>query len=144
MDFKPTTSVITECNEQVLDGWMDGFVLKTYHNMKSPMLAWFMLIQGFSMLTRLFLRSYSCNANIVNLFFAIGKFTQKSFCLFSHDSKNTKKSLYQRYNDFLKVLRASWKPLSTGDRGRTDTPSTGTGFWVQRVCQFRHAGKLIY
>lgn len=111
--------------------------------MKSPMLAWFMLIQGFSMLTRLFLRSYSCNANIVNLFFAIGKFTQKSFCLFSHDSKNTKKPLYQRYNDFLKVLRASWKPLSTGDRGRTDTPSTGTGFWVQRVCQFRHAGKII-
>lgn len=30
----------------------------------------------------------------------------------------------------------------TGGRGRTGTPLTGTGFWVQRVCQFRHAGTL--
>ena len=30
--------------------------------------------------------------------------------------------------------------FDTGDRGRTDTSSTDTGFWVQRVCQFRHTG----
>ena len=30
----------------------------------------------------------------------------------------------------------------TGSRGRTDTPE-GTGFWVRRVCQFRHTGIII-
>ena len=40
-------------------------------------------------------------------------------------------------------LIKDWYINDTGGRGRTGTPSTGTGFWVQRVCQFRHAGKII-
>ena len=41
---------------------------------------------------------------------------------------------YKLVKNFKKLL----KNASGG--GRTHTPSTGTGFWVQRVCQFRHRG----
>ena len=38
------------------------------------------------------------------------------------------------------TVQEAQRLLYTTGRDRTDTPLTGIGFWVQRVCLFRHGG----